>query len=109
MHKRHINTFRFPPKVHTAFFHHPAGFQVSFIMPAPYTTHTAVFKRMAKQFLQNEMGKKAMCFKSPFPDENGIYHIFQSHRVEDEDSVEFPNERVFYRELGDGWALSVGY
>lgn len=65
--------------------------------------------RMAKQFLQNEMGKKAMCFKSPFPDENGIYHIFQSHRVEDEDSVEFPNERVFYRELGGGWAISVGY
>ncbi len=65
--------------------------------------------RMAKQFLQNEMGRKAMCFKSPFPDENGIYHIFQSHRVEDEDSVEFPNERVFYRELGGGWAISVGY
>ncbi len=65
--------------------------------------------RMAKQFLQNEMGKKAMRFKSPFPDENGIYHIFQSHRVEDEDSVEFPNERVFYRELGGGWAISVGY
>ena len=65
--------------------------------------------RMAKQFLQNEMGKKAMRFKSPFPDENGIYHIFQSHRVEDEDSVDFPNERVFYRELGGGWAISVGY
>lgn len=65
--------------------------------------------RMAKQFLQNEMGKKAMRFKSPFPDENGIYHIFQSHRVEDEDEVDFPNERVFYREVGNGWAISVGY
>ncbi len=65
--------------------------------------------RMAKQFLQNEMGRKAMCFKSPYPDENGIYHIIQSHRVEDEDSVEFPNERIFYREMGNGWAISVGY
>ncbi len=65
--------------------------------------------RMAKQFLQNEMGKKAMRFKSPFPDENGIYHIFESHRVEDEANIEFPNERVYYREVGDGWAISVGY
>lgn len=65
--------------------------------------------RMTKQFLQNEMGKKAMRFQSPIPDENGICHIIQSHRVEDEDSVEFPNERVYYREIGDGWAISVGY
>ena len=65
--------------------------------------------RMAKQFLQNEMGKKPMRFQSPFPDENGIRHIFQSHRVEDEANVDFPNERIYYREIGDGWAISVGY
>ena len=65
--------------------------------------------RMAKQFLQNEMGKKPMRFESPFPDENGIRHIIQSHRVEDEANIDFPNERVYYREIGDGWAISVGY
>ncbi|MBR1760657.1 MAG: hypothetical protein IJ741_05695 [Schwartzia sp.] len=66
--------------------------------------------RMAKQFLQAEMGKnKATRFESTFPSEDGNYYIFQKHRVEDEDSVEFPNERVYYRETGDGWAISVGY
>ena len=66
--------------------------------------------RMAKQFLQNEMGKdKATRFESTIPSEDGNYYIFQKHRVEDEDSVEFPNERVYYRETGNGWAISVGY
>ncbi|MBQ8698917.1 MAG: hypothetical protein IJ521_07955 [Schwartzia sp.] len=56
------------------------------------------------------MGKnKATRFESTLPSEDGNYYIFQKHRVEDEDSVEFPNERVYYRETGDGWAISVGY
>ena len=66
--------------------------------------------RMAKQFLENEMAKeKATRFQSTIPNDDGNYYIFQKHRIEDEESVDFPNERVFYRELGDGWALSVGY
>ena len=66
--------------------------------------------RMAKQFLQSEMGKdKATRFESTVPSDDGNYYIFQKHRVEDEDSVDFPNERVYYRETGDGWAISVGY
>ncbi len=65
--------------------------------------------RMAKKFLQTEMCNKPMRFQSPFPDENGNYYIIQSHRIEDEDSVEFPNERTYYREVGNGWAISVGY
>ena len=36
-----------------------------------------------------------------------IGHI---HMVDDETlPTEFPNELVYYRELGDGWAISVGY
>ncbi len=66
--------------------------------------------RMAKQFLENEMAKeKATRFQSPIANDDGNYYIFQKHRIEDEENVDFPNERVFYRELGDGWALSVGY
>ncbi len=66
--------------------------------------------RMAKQFLETEMAKeKATRFQSTIPNDDGNYYIFQKHRIEDEESVDFPNERVFYRELGDGWALSVGY
>ena len=48
-------------------------------------------------------------FQSTIPNDDGNYYIFQKHRIEDEENVDFPNERVFYRELGDGWALSVGY
>ena len=66
--------------------------------------------RMAKQFLENEMAKeKATRFQSPIANDDGNYYIFQKHRIEDEDSVEFPNERVYYRETGNGWAISVGY
>lgn len=66
--------------------------------------------RMAKQFLETEMAKeKATRFQSTIPNDDGNYYIFQKHRIEDEENVDFPNERVFYRELGDGWALSVGY
>ena len=66
--------------------------------------------RMAKQFLETEMSKeKATRFQSTIPNDDGNYYIFQKHRIEDEENVDFPNERVFYRELGDGWALSVGY
>lgn len=66
--------------------------------------------RMAKEFLNDEMGKaKATRFQSTIPSEDGNYYIFQKHRIEDEDSVDFPNERVYYRETGDGWAISVGY
>ena len=66
--------------------------------------------RMAKQFLETEMAKeKATRFQSTIPNDDGNYYIFQKHRIEDEDSVEFPNERVYYRETGNGWAISVGY
>ena len=66
--------------------------------------------RMAKEFLHDEMGKeKATRFQSTIPSDDGNYYIFQKHRIEDEDSVDFPNERVYYRETGDGWAISVGY
>ena len=66
--------------------------------------------RMAKQFLETEMAKeKATRFQSPIANDDGNYYIFQKHRIEDEDSVEFPNERVYYRETGNGWAISVGY
>ena len=65
--------------------------------------------RMAKQFLGSEMCKRAMRFVSPWPDADGNYYIIQSHRVDDEDSLDFPNERTYYQEMGDGWAISVGY
>ncbi len=66
--------------------------------------------RMAKQFLETEMSKeKATRFQSTIPNDDGNYYIFQKHRIEDEESVEFPNERVYYRETGNGWAISVGY
>ncbi len=65
--------------------------------------------RMAKKFLGGEMCRKAMRFESPWPDADGNYYIIQSHRVDDEDSLNFPNERTYYQEMGDGWAISVGY
>ena len=65
---------------------------------------------MAKKLLLEDMKHKRMWFKSPWPDEKGRYYIFQSHMVDDETlPTEFPNELVYYRELGDGWAISVGY
>ena len=65
--------------------------------------------RMAKKFLGGEMCKRAMRFESPWPDADGNYYIIQSHRVDDESSLDFPNERTYYQEMGDGWAISVGY
>ncbi len=65
---------------------------------------------LAKKLLMNDMHHKRMWFKSPWPDEEGRYIIVQSHMTDDESlPTEFPHERVYYRELGDGWAISVGY
>lgn len=65
---------------------------------------------MAKKLLTDHMSKNRTWFKSPFPDEQGRYHIFQSHRVDDETlPMEFPHEKLYYREIGDGWAITVGY
>ncbi len=66
--------------------------------------------RMAKKFLMQDMRGKRTWFKSPWPNEDGNYYIFQSHKVDDEElPIDFPTERVYYREVGDGWAISVGY
>ena len=66
--------------------------------------------RMAKKLLAADMHHKRTWFQSPFPEADGRYYIIQSHRVEDEKlPTEFPTERVHYEELGDGWAISVGY
>lgn len=65
---------------------------------------------MAKRLLGDHMRNHRTCFKSPWPDENGRYYIVQSHKVDDDDlPMDFPHERVYYREIGDGWAISVGY
>ncbi|MBR3624310.1 MAG: hypothetical protein IKN43_13295 [Selenomonadaceae bacterium] len=65
---------------------------------------------MAKKFLINHMANHRACFKSPWPDEEGRYHIFQSHRIDDETlPMEFPNGKLYYREIGNGWAITVGY
>ena len=66
--------------------------------------------RMAKKLLAADMHHKRTWFQSPFPEADGRYYIIQSHKVEDEKlPTEFPTERVHYEELGDGWAISVGY
>ena len=65
---------------------------------------------MAKRLLMDHMNRNRAWFKSPWPDKEGRYIIVQSHRVDDETlPTEFPHELVYYRELGDGWAISVGY
>lgn len=65
---------------------------------------------MAKKLLTDHMAKNRAWFKSPWPDEEGRYHIFQSHKVDDEKlPIEFPHEKLYYREIGNGWAITVGY
>ncbi|MBR2216356.1 MAG: hypothetical protein IJ849_11475 [Selenomonadaceae bacterium] len=65
---------------------------------------------MAKKLLNDHMREHRSCFKSPWPDENGRYYIVQSHKVDDEELLmEFPHEKIYYREIGNGWAISVGY
>ena len=64
---------------------------------------------IAKRLLTDHMRHNRTWFKSPWPDEEGRYCIIQSHRTDEELPVSFPNERLYYRELGDGWAISVGY
>lgn len=77
--------------------------------PAGMDSTQEMAMRMAKKFLGSEMCKRAMRFESPWPDADGNYYIIQSHRVDDEASLDFPNERTYYQEMGDGWAISVGY
>ena len=64
---------------------------------------------LAKKLLLQDMHHKKTWFKSPWPDENGRYLIMQSHKADDELPIAFPHKRVYYRELGDGWVISVGY
>ena len=64
---------------------------------------------LAKNLLMQDMNHKRTWFKSPWPDEKGRYIIMQSHRAGDDLPIAFPNEQMYYRELGDGWVISVGY
>lgn len=65
---------------------------------------------IAQKLLTDHMSRNRTWFKSPWPDEQGRYYIIQSHKVDDEDlPTEFPHEQLYYREIGDGWAISVGY
>lgn len=65
---------------------------------------------MAKRLLTDHMARNRTWFKSPWPDEQGRYYIFQSHKIDDEElPIEFPHEQLYYREIGDGWAITVGY
>ncbi len=65
---------------------------------------------IAKRLLTDHMRGNRTWFKSPWPDEQGRYYIIQSHKVDDETlPTEFPNGQLYYREIGDGWAISVGY
>lgn len=65
---------------------------------------------MARKLLADSMYHQRTWFKNPWPDEEGRYLIIQSHKANDKTlPVSFPNERVYYREYEDGWAISVGY
>ncbi len=64
---------------------------------------------MAKRLLTDHMQKNRTWFKSPWPDEQGRYYIIQSHKIDEDLPIEFPHEQLYYREVGDGWAISVGY
>ena len=67
---------------------------------------------MAKKLLIQHIDqhRERMWFKSPWPDDKGRYYIIQSYKTDDTSlPVDFPNETVYYREVGDGWAISVGY
>lgn len=64
--------------------------------------------RMAKKLLTADMCGNRITFKSPFADADGHFLIMQSHRVEEGVPEELA-ERVYYREIGEGWAISVGY
>ena len=64
---------------------------------------------MAKRLLTDHMSRNRTWFKSPWPDEEGRYCIIQSHRIGEELPTPFPHEQLYYRELGDGWVISVGY
>ena len=65
---------------------------------------------LAKKLLGEHMSHNRTWFKSPWPDDDGRYLIIQSHRVTDDElPTEFPHKQLYYREMGDGWAISVGY
>ena len=65
---------------------------------------------IAKRLLTDHMKGNRTWFKSPWADEEGRYYIIQSHKTDDEKlPTEFPHERLYYREIGDGWAISVGW
>ena len=63
---------------------------------------------IAKKLLTDHMRNNRARFQSPWADEEGRYFIIESHKTDDA-PPEFPHECLYYREVGDGWAISVGW